>query len=130
MTVIDSTVWIAAWRGRRDGAEVRQLVGEKVIIGVPGIVLQEVVAGARDTGNAIRLIRQLQRFELLLATERHHFEAGGLAAQCRRAGVTVSATDALIAATAMLAGAELLTHDRDFLAIARCAPLNVRILAT
>lgn len=91
------------------------------------VVLMEILAGARDDAHRDRLRRLLARCEYLATEGPTDYErAADLCRQCRAAGVTIRRLpDCLIAAVAMRRKAALLHADRDFDAIARCAPLQI-----
>lgn len=92
-----------------------------------GLVMLEVLAGARDESQARDLRRMLYRCTFLRLQEPpDHEAAAALYRACRRAGKTIrKLPDCLIAAVAIRTEAELLHRDGDFDAIALHSPLNV-----
>ena len=92
-----------------------------------GLILLEILAGARDEQQATDLRRLLDRCQLLPLEDPFDFEsAAALSRTCRREGATIrKLPDCLIAAVAMRTGTALLHQDADFDAIARYAPLAV-----
>lgn len=96
---------------------------------IPGVVLQELLSGARTDEQMDRLGAAVAGFRILLATREHHLEAARLANACRHVGVTAATVDCLIAAQTIAAGAELLTTDNDFTPMAGCCPLRLVPLA-
>ena len=121
MFVIDTSVWSRALRRRKssdddsnEAALIRQLVLDNEPIGVPGIVLQELLSGIRSKKQFEKLRKVLAPFPVLLATEEHHLLAASLFNTCKSNGLNVSPTDVLIAATAMHCAGTLITTDRDF----------------
>jgi len=124
--VLDTSVLSAAFRRRRQsGAEaraveaLRRLLSADAPLAVPGIVLQELLAGVRTEEQFVRLRTLLEPFPLILAERHHHVRAARIANTCRRSGISTSTIDCLIAAIATEHDAPLFTLDRDF---ARIAP--------
>ena len=121
MFVIDTSVWSRALRRRKrsedetpSAALIRTLVLDNEPIGVPGIVLQELLSGVRTKKEFERLRKVLDPFPLLLAREEHHLLAATLYNTCKSKGLNVSPTDVLIASTAMHCRGKLITADSDF----------------
>lgn len=131
--IVDSSAWIAHLRGT-DSPAARRLataLAGREPIRLTDIVLMEVLRGARDTTNFLRLERAfltLPRFvpadPLQLARN-----AAYLYARCRWAGFTPrSGNDCLIACCAIEAGQPLLHEDRDFHRIAEVEPALALVL--
>ncbi len=121
MFVIDTSVWSRALRRRKrsedetpSAALIRTLVLDNEPIGVPGIVLQELLSGVRTKKEFERLRKVLDPFPLLLATEEHHILAATLYNTCKSNGLNVSPTDVLVASTAMHCRGALITADSDY----------------
>ena len=133
MILLDTSVLSAAFRRRRRGEEepaaaaaLRRLVREDVPVGLPGIVLQELLSGVRTPQEFDRLQTILDGFPLVEARQEDHVAAARIANACARKGVPTSAVDCLIAALAVSRKATLFTLDIDF---ARMAPhCGVRLL--
>jgi predicted nucleic acid-binding protein len=133
MIVVDTSVLSGALgrkarpRGKEaDAVEAfKKLVRSKSRLGVPGIVVQEVLSKISDRDVFERLRVRLQGLELLLADADDHVLAAEIANDCLRAGVAATTIDCLIAATTIRAGARLLTTDGDFAAIARHSSLEI-----
>jgi predicted nucleic acid-binding protein len=99
----------------------RRLIEQDQPVAVPGIVLQELLSGVRTETEYERLKNLMEGFPLMLATRENHWEAARIANTCRKAGISVSTVDCLIAAMAIATKSQLLTDDGDFLRIAsRC----------
>jgi predicted nucleic acid-binding protein len=126
--LVDSSAWIELLRAT-GGAADRRLTAA-IDTGEPlattGIVVLEILAGARDERHAGDLSRLLDRCEFLpLEEPSDHEAAAALCRACRRGGTTIRRLpDCLIAAVAIRAGAALLHRDADFDAIARHARLD------
>jgi tRNA(fMet)-specific endonuclease VapC len=118
--LLDSNILIYALNGvdpvrqRPNQAEVR---GDRVITSV--IVRAELDYGAESSArpeqNIRRLRERLIRFEVLPVTNAVADRYGALRARLRAAGKPKSDFDPLIAATALEAGATLVTNDRALL---------------
>ncbi len=125
MILLDTTVLSLAFRRRTRSAQepsavtaFRGLISEDVLLRVPGIVLQELLSGVRSGGQFRRLERLLQGFTVLIATRNDQVAAAQIANSCRRAGVSPSSIDCLIAAMSIRSDSELFTLDPDFVRIA------------
>ena len=135
MIVIDTSVLSAALGRKRvpaAGAEasavaaLKKLVRSKARLGLPGVVLQELLSRISDRAVFERLRVRLQGLDLLLADEEDHVLAAEIANACLRGGVAAATVDCLIAATTIRAGGRLLTTDPDFGHIARCCELELQ----
>jgi predicted nucleic acid-binding protein len=119
MIVVDSSVWIGALRGDDTPAvrKLRTLDLTLDYIVVPNLVLLEVLHGARDETLALRIERDLSRFDsvrlggkdLAVAAARHY-------RTLRRLGITIRGSiDLMIGAFCIEQSAGLLHQDRtDF----------------
>ena len=121
MIVLDTSVLSAAFRRRkRTQAEpyaatlLRRLIGEDAPVGIPGIVLQELLSGIRASDQFDRLTTITRGFAILTADREHHVLAARLSNACRRTGVAATTIDCLIAAQTIAADGRLFTLDRDF----------------
>ena len=119
--LIDSSAWIDALRGDGDSS-VRSAVKELTADGLAvfcDIVRLELWNGAGGAAEA-RMLRDLEReIECVPTTAEVWQTAFELARDCRAQGITVPATDLLVAACAARHGLALLHHDAHFDEIAR-----------
>ncbi|MCE7937646.1 hypothetical protein DCC79_11440 [bacterium] len=120
MIVVDTSVLIMAL-GRRPGVAMstaaivlRRLIEADTPLAVPGIVCQELLAGARTEQHFERLRGVLEGFPILVADQRTHERAARIAALCRWSGVAASAVDCLIAAQTVTLDGMLYSLDKDF----------------
>jgi predicted nucleic acid-binding protein len=132
MIVLDTSLLSHAYRRRRQRREkppevlhLEALIRADVDTAVPGIVLQELLAGVRTVEQLKRVESEVSQLPLLLADRATHIEAAQIANRCRSKGVAVEASDCLIAAQTILAGAELFTVDTDFERIAAHTELRL-----
>jgi predicted nucleic acid-binding protein len=125
--IADSSAWIELLRARRTrvGERLADALRRGEPIYMPDVVYQEVLQGARDPNDFIRLQAQLDRVPPFVpedAREIAHM-AAMLYARCRWQGVTLrSPNDCVIAACAIDSGEMLLHADRDFDQIAAIDP--------
>ena len=129
MILVDSSAWIEFQRATGSSADRRltAAIERNEPLATMGLILLEILAGARDEQQARDLRRLLDRCQLLPLADPFDFEsAATLYRSCRREGITIRRLpDCLIAAVAMRTETALLHQDADFDAIARHAPLAV-----
>lgn len=129
MILVDTSAWVEFLRDTGSPACVeveRQLDAD---LAVTDAVLMEVLAGAGVEGQLRQLRSLMGRTTLLPTTGADFTAAASLFRTCRSRGETVRRLwDCLIAATAIRSGVAVLHADRDFGALARCAPLEVHPL--
>jgi predicted nucleic acid-binding protein len=127
--LVDSSAWIEYLRatGSPVHRHLRLLLEHKRPVATTGVVMLEVLAGARDESHARKLSRLLGGCSLLVAEEpSDHEAAAALYRACRREGVTIRRPpDLLIATIAIRTDTPLLHLDADFDAIGRHAPLRI-----
>jgi len=103
----------------------RKLIADGEPVGVPGIVLQELLSGVRSAKQFDALLYVLMGFDVLLAGVNHHVDAAQIVNRCRKRGIACSTPDAMIAALTMAANAELFTTDDDFQRLAQHESLRL-----
>jgi predicted nucleic acid-binding protein len=127
--LVDSSAWIEFQRATGSAVDERltNAIETEEPLATLGLVVLEVLAGARDEQQARDLRRLLDRCSFVPLEEPSDWElAAALYRACRRAGTTVRRLpDCLIAVLAIRVGADLLYQDADFDAIAQHAPLAV-----
>lgn len=126
MILLDTSVVSAVLR-RRSRGEAEEAVAKRVAallqgdqqVGLPGIVLQEVLSGIAERAQHEKLLAGLRAgFPVILATEGDHLLAADVVSLAARRGITLSTPDALIAAQSINRHARLFTSDADFAALA------------
>jgi predicted nucleic acid-binding protein len=124
--LLDTSVVSVVLR-RRSRGEPEEAVARRVAallqgdqqVGLPGIVLQEVLSGIAERTQHEKLLAGLRAsFPVILATEGDHLLAADLVSLAARRGVALSTADALIAAQAINRHASLFTSDADFATLA------------
>lgn len=101
-------------------------MASEVPLGLPGIVLQEVLSGIRSHRQFSDLTAKLvAAFTVLAEGIPEHIEAARVRNVCLGKGLNVSGIDCLIAACAVAGDHELFAVDEDFEAIAKHVPLRL-----
>jgi hypothetical protein len=127
LIVVDTSVW-AAWFSGVSSVEVGRLdeALERQDAGLAPVILTEVLQGFRSDRDLERARALLVRLPVLTLDVEGHVAAARLFRQLRRRGITVrGAVDCIIAQTCIAADVELLSSDRDFVAIARQSRLRL-----
>ena len=133
MILLDTSVLSRVFRRGRVGREERrlqavfeELMGSDVPLGLPGIVLQEVLSGVRSHRQFEDLkAKLLAAFVVVPEGVQEHLEAARIRNICLGKGLNVSGVDCLIAACAIAGGHELFAVDEDFQAIAKHVALKL-----
>lgn len=129
MILVDSSAWIEFQRATGSPAHLllREAIETDERLATTGLVILEILAGARDERQARDLRRLLDRCTFLALEEpSDHEAAAALYRACRRGGKTIRRLpDCLIAAVAIRTETELLHQDSDFDAISMHSPLRM-----
>jgi len=133
LIIVDTSVWSLAFRRRSWPNDempgviklLQKLTREKEHLGVPGVVLQELLSGVKDPAQGERIKTLMEGYPLLLASKEHHIEAANISNVCRRSGISAATIDCLIAAQCIMLDGLLLTLDDDFKRISRCCGLRL-----
>jgi hypothetical protein len=129
LIVIDTSVWIPLLNGvahpKTDRA--RAVIEGPEDVGVPGIILEEILRGLKNDVQ-FRRVRDLlvSDFTYLEMRQSLFLQSAGIYRVLRKRGKTIrSPADCLIAACAIEESASLLEDDADFHTIAGVAPLKL-----
>jgi predicted nucleic acid-binding protein len=129
LILVDSSAWIDFLRksGNPAHARVKAMLAAGQPLAVTGMVLLEILVGARDEYELNDLRRLLARCTFLRLEEPvDHEVAAELYRACRRQGSTIRRMpDCLIAAVAIRVGAPVLHCDADFDVLARHTALTL-----
>ncbi|CAN5616576.1 PIN domain nuclease [soil metagenome] len=125
--IADSSAWVEMLRqtGSRVDLLLQQVLRGNQRLLLPAVVYQEVLQGARNAQDFIRLQTQLDHVPRFEPEDLHEIsrQAALLYARCRWRGFTPrSPNDCLIAACAIEAEEPLLHANRDFEILASIAP--------
>ncbi|MGC2192204.1 MAG: PIN domain nuclease [Candidatus Dormiibacterota bacterium] len=126
MILIDSSAWVEFLRGTnsRACAEVDRLLESEIATCDP--VLMEVLAGARDPEQLLKLRSLLGRANMRHCRLEDYEAAALIYRRCRQKGETVRRLiDCLIGAVAIREQLPVLEQDRDFQIIARHTALSL-----
>ena len=128
--LVDTSVWSLAFR--RDGdsnspsvdALRAALAGGDSIV-TTGLILQELLQGFAGPRARKEIVERFAALPLLVPDRRDYVDAAELRNHCRRSGIQVGTTDALLAQLCIRHGLTLLTADGDFAMIAKHSALQV-----
>lgn len=126
MILVDSSVWIDFLSSRPGpaGKELRRLIEEGAPVAVTGVVVAEILQGLKRDVKPIE--DYLSLFDLLEASGFETYRnAAALFRLARSQGVSLTTTDAIIAATAFENAAAVFSLDRDFVRMARLVGLRL-----
>ena len=133
MILLDTSVLSRIFRRQRPGPAERELhaafealLSSDQPVGLPGIVLQEILSGLKSEKQLLELRgKLLAAFAIVPATVDDHVQAARLKNGCIARGMNVSSIDCLIAASAIAGGHALFAVDEDFEAIRRHSELEL-----
>jgi len=117
MIVVDSSVWIAAFRGVVTPQSMRlKTIARARDILLGDIVLLEILQGAQNDGNAANLQKRLAAFQVVaMLSPEIAVKAAENFRRLRAKGITIRKTaDLIIGTYCMEHGHSLLHADRDF----------------
>jgi len=128
LILVDTSVWIDYFSGRKTPQVSRldrAIDSEEDIVILP-VIVTEILQGFRSDKAFQEAEEVVTKLPLVPMDLQAHVDAARLYRNLRRKGVTIrGAVDGIIAQAAILAGAELLTGDKDFTPIARHSPLKL-----
>jgi len=123
--LVDTSVWIEFFRKNEPyHATVARLIDAEQIC-LTGIIVAELIQGAKTDKELSILLNFPQVFPLLPDTPQLWLEAGRLAYSLRRKGVTVGLADCFIAATAAGAKVPVATLDTHFELLKKTAKVRL-----
>ena len=121
--LIDSSVWIDYYRP--GSAALKSKVQEELkrgSVATIGLIAVEVLQGAPNAAILASLQEDFLGFHWLELTHDVWLEAAHLGSQLRQAGLSLPATDVIIAASALHYQCHLWHRDQDFTRLARHTP--------
>lgn len=127
LVLVDTSAWIGffAKKGYEEIKACLTALLDHDRVATAGPIALELLQGCRSPEERVELEQKLRALHWLVTEDRHWYQAGESAFALRRAGLTVSAIDALIATLAESYGCALLQRDRDFEQIARHTSLRL-----
>ena len=126
MNLIDSSAWIEYYKPSGD-KKIKEAVYSSIQndeAAVNGLIMVEVSGFARDKDKN-SILSDFSAFYSLPLSEDVFLEAVTICSVLRNAGITVPATDGIIAACALKVEAYLIHRDRHFEDISRHFPLRI-----
>ena len=113
--IVDTSVWIEYFRlpDSTHGDRVEEMINEHEATLV-GIVLAELLRGARNEAETYFLQEKLGAVPFLESSKSTWMRAGGLLVDLSRRGLAIPLADAVIAAQALESGHQLYTLDEHF----------------
>ena len=127
LILVDTSAWIGFF-ARTGYQNIKTYLGTLLDLDLAttaGPIALELIQGCRTVPERTVLEERLRALQWLRTDEEHWYKAGEAAFALRRAGITVSAIDALIATLAESYGCSLLHLDSDFKSIARHTRLTL-----
>lgn len=129
MILVDTSVWVDYFNGdaSKEAERLHRAIADNEAICLPDIVCMEILLGIKTEVQATRITRLLDAFERVAELAREDYlQAANLYRRCRAKSYAISSVvDCIIAQLCLRDGYELLSKDRDFQAIAACAPLRL-----
>lgn len=133
MILFDTSVLSRVLRRRKPGQDeerlqetLESLMSQEESLGLPAIVLQELLTGMQSEKQFDQLrSRLLASFQIICPETTDFIEAARMKKKCLTEGVNVSGPDCLIAAVTIRGKHELFAMDADFESIARVTPLRL-----
>jgi predicted nucleic acid-binding protein len=128
--LVDTSVWSLALRRDRppDIPEVRALA-EALLAGdlvlTTGLILQELLQGFSGPTAREAILIRFRALPFLAPDRADHIDAADLRNLCRREGIQVGTSDALLAGLAIRHDLTLLTTDADLRRMSEITPLSV-----
>lgn len=128
LTLIDTSIWVDFFRGVRASVTRVDALLASGDAAVCGPIFAEVLSGAGTRPRFDKLMRELEALDWLEPPEDLWRQVAASRFMLTRLGTQAAVVDLVIAHTASVRGARLLTRDRDFEAIARTVPLDLELI--
>ena len=116
MILADSSVWIHYYR-RAGPQKIRETLKEAIssdLIATNGIVIVEILGGISKKEDFEKVDSDFRGFHILPLSDEIFFEASSLGSSLRRKGITIPATDLVIAISALKTDCTLYHVDSHF----------------
>ncbi len=128
--LVDTSVWSLAFRRDLKSTAppvvaLRAALGGSESIVTTGLILQELLQGFTGPRARNQIVERFTALPMLVPERRDYIEAAELRNLCRRAGVQLGTSDALLAQLCLRHELTLLSTDGDFTMAARHCPLRV-----
>ncbi len=129
--LVDTSAWIAALRpsGMKEVKEkLGVLLGEDCVA-ISGIIKLELLSGTRTDKEYRELSDDLDSLHYIPTDENIWRCSYNLSQDVKKNGLSIPATDLLIAAAAITAGCELMHLDKHFILVSKYSPLKITTLS-
>ncbi len=127
LVLVDTSVWISFF-AKRGSPEIKEAVSgllDRDRVAIAGPILVEIIQGARTDKERNEIRNRIKGLHRLQITDEHWQNAADLSFDLRRRGITSSAIDSLLAATAIAYNCQIFHIDSDFEHIAKHSPLKI-----
>ncbi|MEI6874226.1 MAG: PIN domain-containing protein [Spirochaetota bacterium] len=126
MILVDSSAWIEYYKpdGDPGTADLVENALRNDEAAINGLIVVEVEGFARDEREQRMIRGDFGGCHLLALSDTVYRDAAGIAFDARRKGLTIPATDCIIAASAIASKAQLIHRDKHFREIARIKSLS------
>jgi predicted nucleic acid-binding protein len=123
--LVDTSLWIEFFRKHEPYHGVMERLIDNEQICLCGIILAELMQGAKSEKELAVLLNLPQVFSFIPETHQLWAEAGRLAFDLRRKGLTIGLSDCYIAVAAASARAQVATLDSHFTALNKPAGITL-----
>jgi predicted nucleic acid-binding protein len=127
LVLVDTSVWICFF-ARKGFPEIKEAFSgllDKNRVAIAGPILVELIQGARTDKEKKNIRNRIKGLHWLQITDEDWHNAADLSFNLRRKGVTPSAIDSLLAATAITCNCQIFHKDSDFDFIAKHSTLKI-----
>lgn len=131
MILIDSSLWILGFKSN-GSEEIKKMLGElldKDLVATCGMILLEILQGSRNKTEYDELAVELDALHYCETNKEVWERSAQLGFDLRRKGLTIPATDILIASVALFYDFMLFHADHHFEMIAKNIPLKSKQIA-
>jgi predicted nucleic acid-binding protein len=127
--LVDTSIWSLALRrktslDRKEVVLLKEFISSGQRIFLLGIVLQELLQGT-NASQLNKIVTYMQVFPIIELKTEDYIYAAQLHSLAKNKGLQLSTIDCLIAAAAIKYECHLFTADKDFMQIAKIAPLKI-----
>lgn len=127
--LVDTSAWIAALRpsGPKEAKEKIEILLGEDCVAISGIIKLELLSGARTEKEYRELLEDLESLHYIPTDEEVWRCSYRLSRDIKKEGLSIPATDLLIASVAITAGCEIMHLDKHFTLLARHSPLQIMV---
>lgn len=115
--LIDTSAWVDFFRGNSKNADILQQLIETEKACICGVIIYELMQGAKSTAEASRLSELLTSLPYFEMNPALWVKAGEISAELRAKGLSLPMSDIIIGVIALHNGLEVFTSDNHFASI-------------